>query len=332
MKLFGIFLQRYGVLCAFVLLFAWNAARDPGVFLQPENLRNLVNQNVGVGIIAIGMTLVIITGGIDLSVGSMLAFAAALGITALNKTISLGYGEGVASAVAVFVSIASGTLMGAFNGVLVAYGRVAPFVATLAGFAAYRSLCLALADGGEIRSQSTEFFPSLVRGGIPLPFVKVSGGEPLMITWGIVLFFLAALFAGFILNYLPFGRHAIATGSNERAAIYSAIDVASTRWIAYTLLGFLTGIAAFTQASRMNSVASGSLGNLYELDAIAAVVIGGTSLRGGKGRIWGTVVGVLLLGIITNMLVVADVSVHWQGVVKGSVILAAVLLQREQRD
>lgn len=321
-------MQRYGVVVAFVILFIVSAMWKPDIFLKPENLRNLLNQNAPVGIVAVGMTLVIIAGGIDLSVGSLMVLAAALGLWTLNKQIGGGASEGAAVAMAALVSVASGTALGALNGFMVVAGRVAPFIATLVGLVAYRSLCVALAEGGEIRSASANVFPSLGSGGIPLPFISVGNNQPLVITWAILLFILSALVAGFLLNWTRFGRYAIAVGANEKAAKYSAVATGRTKFLTYTFLGMLTGFAALTLATRMNSVASSTVGQFYELDAIAAVVIGGTSLRGGSGRIWGTVVGVLLLGIITNMLVVAGVSAYWQGVVKGAIILIAVLMQR----
>jgi ribose transport system permease protein len=327
----ALFLQRYGVLVAFLLLFLVSAIWRPDVFLQPENLRNLVNQNVPVGIIAIGMTLVIVTGGIDLSVGSLAALAAALGLTTLNRVVGGGGSEEAGTWAAAAVCLTAGFALGAWNGFLVAWGRVAPFIATLVGLVAFRSLTLALAEGGEIRSLSADVFPALGRGGIPIPFVRVAGDQPLILTWGILAFILVALLGGLLLNWTRFGRYATAVGANERAARYSAVHVPATKFWVYAVTGLFTGLAALILASRFNSVASSSMGLYYELDAIAAVVIGGTTLRGGYARIWGTVVGVLLLGIITNMLVIAGVSVYWQGVVKGAIILAAVLIQRGAR-
>jgi len=332
MKRFGETFQRYDVLVVFAILFAANAIWQPGVFLLPENLRNLVNQNVAVGIIALGMTLVIVTGGIDLSVGSMMALSAALGVQALNKFMGGGGSEGMGSAVAILVCLAIGVVLGAANGAMVAFGRVAPFVATLVGLVAFRSLTLALADGGEVRSASPSVFPAIGEGGIPLPFIHISGGQPLVITWGMLLFILAAIVAGYLLNRTVFGRYAVATGANEQAARYAGVNTRAAKFWVYTVLGLFTGVAAVTLATRMNSVASSSMGQYYELDAIAAVVIGGTSLRGGSARMWGTVVGVLLLGVITNMLVTLGVSVYWQGVVKGAIILVAALMQRGRAE
>ncbi|MBS1724152.1 MAG: ABC transporter permease [Armatimonadetes bacterium] len=324
------YMQRNGVVVAFVLLFAVNAIWQHEVFLQPENLKNLLNQNVAVGIIAVGMTIVIATGGIDLSVGSGMALAAGLGVWMLNK--SMGGGEGAAAGYAVLTCLLTGGILGALNGFLVAYGKIAPFVATLVGLVGFRSLVLALAEGGEIRSSSATIYPGLGKDGIPLPFLQVGGGQPLVITWGIVLFFLAAGFASLLVNRSTFGRNVLAVGSNETAAFYAGVDTRKVKFWAYTLLGLYAGLAAMVWSTRMNSVASSSSGQYYELDAIAAVVIGGTTLRGGSGRIWATVLGVLLLGVITNMLVVAQVSVYWQGVVKGAIILAAVLLQRNSES
>jgi ribose transport system permease protein len=328
MKRFLAFLQRYDVLIIFAILFLVNAIWQPGVFLQPENLRNIVNQNAAVGITALGMTLVIISGGIDLSVGSIMALTGVLAVMALNKAIDLKHSEGQASAIAILVCMGAGALLGAVNGVVVAWGKVAPFIATLVGLVAFRSLSMALAEGGEVRSSSDTVFPSLGNGGIPIPFLHVSGNQPLILTWGMIVFVMLAILSGVLLKYTVYGRHVRATGANELACFYTGVSTAKTKLWTYTLMGLFAGIAGATLVTRMNSVASSSTGQYYELDAIAAVVIGGTSLRGGAGRIWGTVVGVLLLGIITNMLVTMNVSVYWQGVVKGAIILAAALAQR----
>lgn len=327
------FLSKYGVLVAFLVLFFISAAWKPDMFLKPENLRNIINQNVPVGILAVGMTFVIITGGIDLSVGSMIAFVGGLGLTILNRQIGGGTPELTAAMIAAGSMIGLGAFAGLVQGLIVAYGRVTPFVTTLIGMLAFRSMTLALANGGEVRSQSTEVWPAWGSDGIHLPFIKIAEGRmDLVITYAILAFFVVIALASFILNKTRYGRYAIAVGANERAARYSAIPVERIKILTYVLSGVAVGIAAIFLSGRMNSVASGSQGLFFELDAIAAVVIGGTSLRGGFGRIWGTFVGVLLLGVINNMLIFAGVGSHWQGVVKGLVILLAVLLQRERRD
>lgn len=321
-------LRDYGLPVAFAVLFIASAVWQPDVFLQPENLRNLINQNVAVGLIAVGMTLVVASGGIDLSVGSGLALAAGLSLTLLNRMALGGSAEGAAVWAAAGACVGIGTGLGLVNGFVVAYGRVAPFIGTLVGLVAFRSLVLALAEGGEIRSASASVFPALGQGGIAIPFLSVGQGRPLVLTWGIIAFMACAAAADFVLRRTALGRHIVAVGASERAARYSAVDVRRTKLAAYGILGAFTGLAALFLSARMNSVASSTMGSFFELDAIAAVVIGGTSLRGGRGRVWGTVLGVLLLGVITNMLVVAGVSVYWQGVVKGAIILLAVLIQR----
>jgi len=220
------------------------------------------------------------------------------------------------------------TLAGWIAGVLIAKGRLAPFIATLGGLAIYRSIALSLADGGEFRSAGGSAFSAIGTGGINLPFAELRPGVPLQLPWPVVIFLLVAVFAAYLLNKTRFGRYVYAIGSNERAAVYSAIRVDQIKIWTYTLMGAACGVAALLLGSRMNSIASSSTGNLYELDAIAAVVIGGTRLSGGSGTVRGTVIGVLILGVISNMLGILNVSPYLQGTVKGSIIIAAVLLQQ----
>ena len=324
-------LTEYGALLAFILLFAYNAIRFKGQFLQIENLRNLVSQNAAVGIIAIGMTLVIIAGGIDLSVGSLTAMCGAAAILIVNKLAGSGMGANTAILLAGVGAVLVGAVAGVFNGAVIAYGRVAAFVVTLAGLAAFRSIALVLGGGGEIRSQVSAF-GDFGFGGVPIPFVKDASGGPVLFYWSACIFIAVALIAGFVLNRTRFGRYVIAVGANPRAAEYSAINVQTVRLAVYTILGALVGLAALVVGARMNSIGSGSAGLYYELDAIAAVVIGGTSLRGGKGRIWGTVVGVLLLTLINNMITASQIDTNWQGLVRGVVILVAVLIQRGRKE
>ncbi len=315
------------MLVALVALLAINVSTRGEDFMQAENIRNLLSQNAYVGIIAIGMTFVIMTAGIDLSVGSMVALCGAAAVLAVNKQDASGATDSMAIFVAFLASIGVGTLAGALNGFTIAFGRVAPFVVTLAGLAAYRSIALVLGQGGEIRSQVGSY-GDIGFSGVDMPFVRTGTGAPLTIYWSLIAFIGIALLASFVLNYTRFGRYMIAVGANEKAAKYSAINTQTVKLAAYSLLGALVGLAAFLNAARMNSVGTGSVGSFYELDAIAAVVIGGTSLRGGKGRIWGTVVGVVLLTLIANMMTAYRIDTNWQGLVRGGVILVAVLLQR----
>ncbi len=329
------FFERYGALVALLLLFGWNAlfAENAAVFRKPENLRNILNQNAATGIVAVGMTLVIVAGGIDLAVGSVMALAAAVALLAINAGIAAGLSEGVAVAGGLGIGLLTGLACGIVNGLLVTVGRLPAFIATLGGLVAYRSITLALADAGEIRSDSQEVLSSIGRGGVPvIPGTWLESGRTLTFTWNIVLFFLVAALGSILLARTRYGRHLVAVGGNETAARYSAIPVDLVRLGAFTLMGLCAAVAGLMQAARMNSVSSSQLGLQMELDAIAAVVIGGTSMAGGKGRVWGTVIGVLILAIINNMLVVAGVSVHWQGFVKGVIIILAVLIQRGRRS
>lgn len=332
MKRLGTLMQEYGVLVALFVLVAFNCLgldrrtgtlNGPGEFLQMENLRNLLSQHAFIGIIAIGMTFVIILGGIDLSVGSLVALCGAVGILVLNKWA----GSGSALILAGLAAVAVGSVAGFLNGLTIALGRVAPFIVTLAGLAAFRSIALVLGEGGEIRSQ-VPAYQEIGFGGVALPFAKTARGDPVMLYWSAIVFIVVALLAGFLLNKTKFGRHVVAVGANEKAACYSAIDTRRVKIVCYTMLGALVGLSAFLNGARMNSVGTGSVGLFYELDAIAAVVIGGTSLAGGKGRIWGTFVGVLLLNLINYTITHQQVDPNWQGAIRGGVILAAVLLQR----
>lgn len=328
----GKFLQNNGVFIALAVLYIVGAIWQPNLFLKPEGLRNLFNQNASTGIIAIGMTVVIIGGGIDLSVGALMALSAAVALKLTEYFLGRGQPETAAVILGVSGCLIAGTVLGYINGILITVGRIAPFIATLAGLVGYRSLTLAMAEGGEIRSASNNVFPGIGQNGIPLPFVTTSRGQVVEITWGILLFLLIAYIAHFLLTRTRFGRHVVAVGANERAARYSAINTNKVKVATYALLGFFTSIAALVLGSRMNSVSTSQMGLYAELDAIAAVVIGGTPMTGGKGRIAGTVVGVLILGIINTMLVASGVSVYWQGFVKGAIILLAVLIQRGQQD
>ncbi|KPK58067.1 MAG: hypothetical protein AMK73_09520 [Planctomycetes bacterium SM23_32] len=358
-------LETFGPVIALALLAGVTTAFNPR-FLLPENVLNVLEDLSFRGIIALGMTFVIILGGIDLSVGSLVAFAGGLGIYLMNTAINaatireavlraqeaglaapygaarvglarlfeglgMGGSEAWGVAAAFVVVPLAGLAAGLLNGVLIAKGRVAAFVATLGGLAAYRSLALALADGGEFRSASPELFKALGTGGIVLPYLTNRYGNPLVVRWPVLVFVVLAVAAHVALNRTRYGRYVYAIGCNERAAVYSAIAVDRIKMATYALVGLLTGVAALMNASRMNSVSSGQTGAMWELDAIAAVVIGGTRMTGGAGQVWGTIVGLLILGVIGNMLNLLQVSPYLQGLVKGFIIVAAVLLQRGRR-
>jgi ribose transport system permease protein len=215
-------------------------------------------------------------------------------------------------------AIGLGAGFGALNGLVVTKGRVAPFIVTLGTMAIYRSLTLYISGAGEFRSQSN-LFPELGMGyflGMPIP------------VW--VFLGLAVLF-WLILNHTKYGRYICAIGSNERVAKYAAIKIDKVRFFAYVIIGVTVAVTAILLSSRLNSISSSNAGQNYELDAIAAVIIGGTAMSGGSGTIFGTVIGAIILGIVNNMLNMMGVSPYLQGTVKGLVIIGAVLIQRKKK-
>jgi ribose transport system permease protein len=277
-----------------------------------------------VGILAVGMTLVIIAGGIDLSVGSMMAMLGTFAFLAMAKMT----GETSQVFVCVFVCLGSGLLVGFLNGFLITTGRIAPFIATLAGLVGYRSVAVGLGNAGQLNSTSKTLFPSLAQGGLAIPGFKMPNGQPILLYWPIFLMLFLAIIGSFILNRTTLGRKIVAVGANEQAAHYSGIATHKVRWWTYSAMGFCVAIATLCQAADVNVVSTNSDGLYKELDAIAAVVVGGTSLNGGKGQVWLTIVGVLIIGMIDNILTLASINNNWQGCVKGVIIVLAVLLQR----
>lgn len=296
-----------------VLLVASSLASE--YFLNTRNLTNVMRQVSYTGIIAIGVTFVIIGGGIDLSVGSMVALVGVLLLYALNAVTD----PVMAIVVGILVALGSGALFGVFNGLLVTRGKITAFIATLATMSIFRSVALYLTDAGEVVSRNP-LFPNLGGGywlGVPIP------------VWA---FLILAVAAHILLFYTRFGRHLCAVGANAQVARYSGIRVRTVILGSFTIAGACVGLSAIMLSSRLNSISPSDAGVLYELDAIAAVVIGGTALSGGKGSIWGTVIGALILGIINNMLNLLGVSPYLQGLVKGSVILIAVLVQYKRQQ
>ncbi|EAR08040.1 ABC transporter permease [Reinekea blandensis] len=299
----------YAPLIALVVLFIASSIASE-YFLNARNITNILRQVSYTGIIAIGATFVIIAAGIDLSVGSMVALVGVVTMFAINSIA--GDVGGVFFGIA--VALVFGAALGAINGVMVTKGRVTAFIVTLATMSIFRSVALYLSDAGEVVGNNN-LYPEIGGGyfmGVPFP------------VW---VFFLLAVFAHILLRHTAYGRHVCAVGSNPNVARYSAIPVERVIFLTFVIAGFCVGVSAVLLSSRLNSVAPGDMGAYFELDAIAAVVIGGTSLAGGRGTIVGTVIGALILGIINNMLNLLGVSAYLQGLVKGLVILIAVLLQ-----
>lgn len=309
--------EKLGSLIALAALFIISGIANP-IFFRPLNIMNILRQISYVGTIALGMTFVIISGGIDLSVGSLMALLGGIMIIVINQ---FG-GNVLAILIAMVVGAGLSVVLGFGTGLLITKGKIAPFIATLGTMAIYRSLVLYFANGGEYRSISS-IYPKIGGGKIPL-------GESFFIPTPVIIFFVYAIICHIILDKTRFGRYVYAIGSNESAAIYSAIKVDRVKTMTYMIVGFSVFLTSLMLSSRMNSVSSTSAGLGFELDAIAAVVIGGTSMKGGRGWIWGTVFGAIILGIINNMLNLLNVSPYLQGAVKGLVIIGAVLIQRKR--
>ena len=309
--------QKNASFIALVFLVVLSSFLSP-YFLKPQNLINIMRQVSYTGIIALGMTFVIVTAGIDLSVGSVVAFTGSVVILAMNAYLNVYNNEVFAIAIGFLVGLGVGGLAGALNALMITRGKIVPFIATLGSMAIFRSLSLFIGNAGEIQSHN-ELYGSFGMGSflmIPVP-----------------VFFLLGL--GFVLNLVlnntRYGRYLSAVGSNQKVALFSAINVNKIKFIAYTLTGVLVGISAILLGSRFNAVSTSNMGLAFELDAIAAVIIGGTVMAGGRGTIWGTIFGALILGVINNMLNMVGVSPYLQGTVKGLVIIAAVYVQKQKQ-
>ena len=305
--------EKYGPLFALAILFIISAIASP-YFIKTRNLLNILRQVSYTGIIGLGMTFVIISGGIDLSVGSMTALVGGIMILTLNH-----FGGGVSAILMVLlVGILLGAGAGALNGIIITKGRVAPFIVTLGTMAVYRSLTLYISNAGEFRSNSN-LYPELGMGA----FLEIPNP-----VW---IFFLLAILCSIILNYTKFGRYVLAVGSNDKVATYSGIRVDRVRFLTYVLVGVMVAVSALLLSSRLNSISSSNAAVNYELDAIAAVIIGGTAMSGGSGTVFGTVIGAIILGIVNNMLNMLGISPYLQGTVKGLVIIGAVLIQKKKK-
>ena len=320
-KKIGALLSEYAAFLALILLATVLGAISPE-FRQISNLLNLLRQAAFNGLIAIGMTCVILSDGIDLSVGSVFALAAIICAKLLTS--------GVAAPLAILTALVSGTLLGLVSGILVTKGRLQPFIATLVTMSAYRGIAMILTDGkpisrlaNSIESDGGAFlFKALGKGNL---LIAESIKIPLP---AIILIAFFALFY-FILNHTTFGRRVYATGSNAVCAKLVGVDIVKIKMSVYAISGFLAALAGLMMISRVDS-AQPTLGDGYELDAIAAVALGGTSMSGGRGKITGTIAGVLIIAVLNNGLNILGVTSYYQDVIKAIVILVAVLSDRKR--
>lgn len=302
-------IQDFGALIALVLLVVVIGVISPE-FRTLSNFLSLLRQSSINGFIAFGMTCVILTGGIDLSVGSVLALSTALCAGFITNGVPVG--------LSMVLALIIGTALGAVSGLLVTKGRLQPFIATLITMTVYRGATMIFMDGKPISNLGDSFTLKVVGKGnfyhIPIPAITF------------VVMFLIFMF---VLEKTTFGRRVYATGSNEQSAKLAGINVNRTKLITYAISGCMSALSGLILLSRLSS-AQPTLGSGYELDAIAAVALGGTSMNGGRGRVWGTFVGILIIAVLNNGLNILGVSSYYQDVVKGIVILIAVLSDRNR--
>lgn len=302
-------LQDKGVVIALILLVVGLSIASPE-FRTFDNFLSLLRQSSINGLIAFGMTCVILTGGIDLGVGSVLALTTAVAAYLIKTGVNVG--------LAMIAALALGAVFGIASGVLVTKGRLQPFIATLIAMTVYRGATMIFTDGKPISGLGNDALLKFVGRGLVL-------GIPVPVILFLVIF---AVFA-FVLSKTTFGRRVYATGSNAVAAKLAGVDIDRTKLAVYAISGVMSALAGLILLSRLNS-AQPTLGQGYELDAIAAVALGGTSMNGGRGRIWGTFVGILIIAVLSNGLNILGISSYYQDVVKGCVILIAVLSDRKR--
>jgi ribose transport system permease protein len=271
-------------------------------FLTSTNLSSVVRQTAVINIMALGMTIIIIAGGIDLSVGCILAMGGLLGTMAMEKGMSIGAG--------IAVGILSGLICGLINGVLITALRINPFIVTLGTLGIFRGSALIISNGLPVHQ-------------IPQAFSFLGEGNLFGVPFVLWILMLCAVLAHLILERTPLGRYSFAIGSNADAALYSGIPVTLITVSVYTLGGMLTGLAGMIEASRLMT-GQPTAGQGYELQAIAAVVIGGGSLRGGEGSVVGTLVGALIMGLLANGSDLLGISPYLQQAIIGAVIILAV--------
>ncbi|MBL0728978.1 ABC transporter permease [Piscinibacter sp. HJYY11] len=290
-------------------------------FATLDNAMNLLTRTAFIGIIAVGMCFVIISGGIDLSVGSMAALIAGCVILFMNAIAASVGSTTLVVALGMGFAVLLGAVFGLAHGLLITKGQIEPFIVTLGTLGIFRAYLTYFSNGGAITLDNTladayspVYYASLL--GVPIP------------VW---IFLLVAIAGGLILNRTAYGRYVQAIGSNEQVARYAAVDVDRIKLLTYMLLGVCVGIATLLYVPRLGS-ASPTTGLLWELEAIAAVIVGGTALKGGAGSITGTVVGAVLLSVISNILnLTSIISVYLNAAVQGFVIIAVAFMQRRRK-
>ena len=320
--------KHYGIVIAFILLCilvgvacqyrVMKGEWSENVFITPDNFMLILYQISVNGILAIGMTFVVISGGIDLSVGSVLAFAGMLSASFATRLTGVTPWSGTyALAVPILFALLGGVICGALNGWIIARFRIQPFIATLGMLLAARGATMALTGGNPISSLNPRlrWFGTGKLWDIPIP---------------VVMFVIVFAIAWTILNKTVFGRYVYAVGGNERSARTSGIKSNQIKIWVYAISGFLAGVAGIILTAKTGSGQTNA-GSSYELDAIAAAVIGGTSLSGGVGKLSGTLFGALIMGVMNNGLDILGVESYYQLIIKGALILTAVIIDPSRK-
>jgi ribose/xylose/arabinose/galactoside ABC-type transport system permease subunit len=301
--------SRFGIYVAFLLMLVLFAVLSPS-FLTPRNIINLLRQITFNSILAMGMTMVIITGGIDLSVGSLVAL-----IGVITASLVKADNQILPVPLALLMGLVLGTFCGYINGFVVTRGKIAPFITTLVMMTAARGVAQLLTQGKPVT-------------GLTENFKFIGAGSIFVIPVPIYILVLITGLSYFILNNTRTGRYIYAVGGNEQAANASGLKVSRIKCFVYSFSGTMSALVGIILAARLNS-ATPIVGAGYEMNAIAATVIGGTSLEGGKGKIIGTLIGGLIIGTISNGLDILNVSAYWQQIIKALIILGAVLLDKK---
>ena len=290
-------------------------------FATQDNILNVLTRTAFIGIIAVGMTFVIISGGIDLSVGSMAALIAGSMILLMNSITGSVGSPYLVVTIGIVFALLLGAAFGLIHGLLITKGRIEPFIVTLGTLGIFRAYLTYFANGGAITLDN----------GVSDIYSPVYYGSVLGLPIPIWVFLLMAVVGGIVLNRTKYGRYVQAIGSNEQVARYAAVEVDRIKILTYIVLGVCVGVATVLYVPRLGS-ASPTTGLLWELEAIASVIVGGTALKGGEGKIFGTVVGAILLSVISNILnLTSIISVYLNAAVQGVVIIIVAFMQRSRR-
>lgn len=310
--------SKYSIVFVFVILFLICTALTNGKFASWNNVTTILRNASTVGIIALGMTFVIISGGIDLSSGPVMATA--------GMVLVFLQGSGTPLFLAILACIAVTAVFGFINGIITTKIKVPPFIVTLAVGIIARSITMYLGNGATVTGNNQDtFFKSIGNGSLAIT-------EKFVIPTPFIIMLVVAVILTILLAKTKFGTFVFAVGCNDLAAKYSGIKVDRIKIWTYIIAGICVGIAGTIEISRMVAVSSTTSGAGYEFDAITAVLVGGTSLAGGRGTIYGTVIGAIILFFVNNMMIQLDVSTYLTGAIKGAVIMIAVLLQARDKN